>query len=119
MKTIKVEVTEKNANDGIPGEAGYCAIAVAVKESYFPEDHLHVEVQCDGSIDIKMDGEYEEDSGVIPKEHLYTLYPNADQETEISNFIQDYDGTPADADYGELDYMKFPYNFKFFRPNDE
>ena len=31
MKTIKVEVTEKNANDGIPGEAGYCAIAVAVK----------------------------------------------------------------------------------------
>ena len=118
MKPIEVEVTEENANDGFPGEASCCAIAIAIKEKYYPDDDLHVEVQCDGSIDIRMDGEYEEDTGITSKVDLYTLYPVADQETEISNFIQDYDDTPADANYSELDYMNFPYNFKFFRPND-
>ena len=119
METIKVEVTEKHANEGIPGQADCCAIALAIKETYYPEDHLHVEVQCDGSIDIIMDGENEEDTGVTPKVDLYTLFPIDDQEVEITNFIQDYDGTPVDADYSELDYMNFPYNFKFFRSADE
>ena len=103
MKNIKVEVTEENANDGIPGEASCCAIAIALKESHFPEDHLHVEVNADGTITILMDGEYEEDTGITPREHLYTLYPDADQEVEINNFIEDYDSTPGDADYSELD----------------
>ena len=48
MKTIEVEVTEQNANDGIPGEADCCALAIALKETHFPEDHIIVEVNSDG-----------------------------------------------------------------------
>ena len=118
MKTIEVEVTEEHAIDGIPGEADCCAIALAVKETYYPEDHLHVEVNADGSITIKMDGEYEEDTGVTPREELYNLYPDCDQEVEICTFIEDYDGTAHTENYGHLDYFNFPYNFKFFRTTD-
>ena len=115
MKNIEVEVTEKHANEGIPGEAGCCAIALAIKNEWFEEDHLHVEVNSNGTITILMDGEYEEDTGVTPRIDLYTFRPDEDDEVEITNFIHDYDSTPSDADYSELDYMKFPYKFKFFR----
>ena len=118
MKTIEVQVTEEHAIDGIPGQADCCAIAIAVQETYFPEDHMHTEVNADGTITVFMDGEYEEDTGVTPRVELYTLYPDAEQEVEINTFIEDYESTPGDANYSELDYMNFPYNFKFFRTTD-
>ena len=119
MKTIEVQVTEKHANEGIPGEADSCAIAQAFHEQAFPgEDHMHVEVNADGTITVFMDGEYEEDTGVKPKVELYTLYPDAEQEVEICTFIEDYDGTAHTENYGHLDYFDFPYNFKFFRVTD-
>ena len=119
MESIEVEVTEEHAIDGIPGEADCCAIAIAVKETYFPEEHMHAEVNADGTITVMMEGEYEEETGCKPREELYTLYPDEKNIVEVENFIEDYDSTPSDADYSELDYMKFPYNFKFFRPADE
>ena len=119
MKTIEVQVTEEHAIDGIPGEADCCAIAIAVKEAHFPEDHMIVEVTADGAIVILIKGKYEEDTGITPREELYTLYPDADQEIEITNFIQDYDGTAQVADYGECEYFNFPYKFTFFRTADE
>ena len=118
MKTIEVKVTEENANDGIPGEADCCAIAIAVKESHFPEDHIHVEVNADGTITVFMDGEYEKDTGTTPREELYNLYPDEKNIVEIENFISDYDGTAHIENYGHLDYFNFPYNFKFFRVTD-
>ena len=118
MKTMEVKVTTKHANEGTPGESDCCAVALALKESHFPENHIFVEVNSDGTITVLMDGEYEEDTGVTPRVELYTLYPDAEQEVEISHFIEDYDGTPGDADYSKLDYMQFPYNFKFFRTAD-
>ena len=118
MESIKVKVTAKHANAGIPGEADSCAIAMAVKESYFPEDHMYAEVNADGTITVLMDGEYEEDTGVTPREELYTLYPDVKQEVEISNFIEDYDETGKVDDYGECNYFDFPYNFTFFRTSN-
>ena len=118
MLSIKVEVTEENANDGIPGEASCCAVAIALKESHFPDDHMHVEVNADGTIAILMDGEYEKDTGITPREELYTLYPDEEQEEEITDFIEDYDSTPCVDDYGKVKYFKFPYNFTFFRADD-
>ena len=118
MKTMEVKVTTKHANEGTPGESDCCAVALALKESHFPEDHMHTEVNADGTITVLMDGEYEEDTGVTPRVELYNLYPDADQEVEICTFIEDYDGTPCVDDYGKLDYMQFPYNFKFFRTTD-
>ena len=118
MNTIEVEVTEKHANEGIPGEAGCCAIALAIKNEWFEEDHLHVEVNSDGTITILMDGEYEKDTGITPREELYTLYPDEEQEEEITDFIEYYDSTPCVDDYGKVKYFKFPYNFTFFRADD-
>ena len=120
MKTIEVEVTEKHASEGIPGEADSCAIAQAFYEQEFPgEDHIHVEVNSDGTVTVMMDGEYEEDTGITPREELYTLYPDAKYEPAITLFIEDYDTTSSTDDYGKLSYMNFPYHFKFFRPADE
>lgn len=114
MRTIEVEVTTKHANEGIPGEADCCALAMALKETYFPEDYLFVEVSSDGSVRIKMKGEPQE-----PRETLYTLYPDKKQEIEITNFIDDYDNTGGiEGDWDKIDYMNFPYNFKFFRIED-
>ena len=119
MKTIEVQVTEEHANEGIPGEADSCAIALAIHEQEFSgEEHIFTEVNADGTITVLMEGEYEEETGCKPREELYTLYPDAEQEVEINTFIEDYDGTPGDADYSELNYMQFPYNFKFFRVTD-
>ena len=118
MKPIKVEVTSKHANEGIPGQADCCAVALALKETHFPEDHLQVEVNSDEGVTIMMKGKYEEDTGATPREELYTLYPDAKQEVEIENFITDYDGTCGIVDYDKVDYMNFPYNFTFFRTND-
>ena len=118
MKTMEVKVTTKHANDGIPGESDCCAIALALKESHFPEDHIFVEVNSDGTVTISMKGQYEEDTGFTPKEELYTLYPDEEQEIEIANFIQDYDGTPCVDDYGKIGYFNFPYKFTFFRTAD-
>ena len=118
MKTIEVEVTEEHAIDGIPGEADCCAIAIAVKEAYFPEEHMYAEVNADGTITVLMDGEYEEDTGVTPRVELYTLYPDEKNIVEVENFISDYDGTAHTENYGHLDYFNFPYNFKFFRVTD-
>ena len=119
MKTIEVEVTSKHANEGIPGQADCCAIARAVKETYFPEDNMYAEVNADGTITVMMDGEAEEETGVTPREELYTLYPDEKNIVEIENFIEDYDGTGMVDDYGKCEYFNFPYNFKFFRPADE
>ena len=120
METIKVEVTEKHANEGIPGQADCCAIALAIHEQEFSgEEHIITEVNADGTITIMIEGEDEDENGCKPREELYTLYPDADQEVEINNFIEDYDSTPCNADYSELDYMSFPYKFTFFRPADE
>ena len=120
MKTIEVEVTEKHANEGTPGEADCCAIALAIHEQEFPgEEHMFAEVNADGTITILMDGEYEEETGSTPREELYTLYPDAKDEDAITLFIEDYDATGSVEDYGELSYMNFPYHFKFFRPTYE
>ena len=118
MKPIKVKVTSKHANEGIQGEADCCALALALKETHFPEDHIIVEVNADGSATIMMKGKWEEDTGATPREELYTLYPDEKQEIEIANFIEDYDSTCGVDDYDKVDYMNFPYNFTFFRTSD-
>ena len=118
MEPIKVEVTVENANDGIPGEADCCALAIALKEAHFPEDHIFVEVNADGTVTILLKGEYEEDTGVTPREELYTLYPDEKDEDEISDFITDYDSSGSTDDYDKVDYMNFPYYFTFFRTAD-
>ena len=118
MKSIKVEVTAKHANEGTPGESDCCAVAMALKEAHFPDDHLFVEVSADGSVVIKMKGKFEEETGCSPREELYTLYPDEKQEIEIANFIEDYDSTCGVDDYDKVDYMNFPYNFTFFRTSD-
>jgi len=116
---MEVEVTEKHANEGIPGEADCCAIAMAIKETYFPEDHMHAEVNADGTIRVMMELDYEEETGATPREELYTLFPDVKQEIEITDFIATYDKSSCVDDYGKLEYMQFPYNFKFYRPEDE
>ena len=118
MKTINVEVTVENANDGIPGEADCCAIAIALKETHFPEDHIMVEVNSDGSVTVIEKGKFEEDTGYISREELYTLYPDKEQEEEITDFITDYDGTCGVDDYDKVDFMNFPYHFTLFRTTD-
>ena len=118
MKTIEVEVTKKHANEGIPGESDCCALAMALKETHFPEDHLFVEVNSDGTVIILMKGQYEEDTGTTPREELYSLYPDESQEKEITDFITDYDGTCGVNDYDKVDYMNFPYYFTLFRTAD-
>ena len=118
MKPIKVKVTSKHANEGIQGEADCCALALALKETHFPEDYLQVEVNSDGVVAVMMIGKYEEDTGITPREELYTLYPDAKQEVEIENFIEDYDGSCGVDDFDKVDYMNFPYNFTFFRTAD-
>ena len=119
MKPIKVKVTSKHANEGTQGQADCCALALALKETHFPEDYLQVEVNSDGVVAIMMKGKYEEDTGITPREELYTLYPDAKDEPAITLFIEDYDTTNSTDDYGKLSYMNFPYHFKFFRPADE
>ena len=112
---IEVEVTSENANDGIPGEADCCALAIAIKETHFPEDHIIVEVNSDGSVTVMEKGKYEEDTGATPREELYTLYPDIEQTDEITLFIEDYDTSSGVDDFDEIEYMQFPYNFKFHR----
>ena len=113
MKTLTVTVTKEHANDGIPGEADSCAIAVALKETHFPEDKIHVEVGAEGVVSVLMEGLIEDDTGVVPREKLYDLYPSDEDATELQNFIEDYDGTGCVDDWDKVEYMKFPYHFKW------
>ena len=114
MKTLEETVTAENANDGIPGEADSCAIAIALKETHFPEDKIHVEVGAEGVISVLMEGLIEDDTGVVPREKLYDLYPsNESIGNEIQSFIEDYDGTGCVDDWDKVEYMKFPYHFKW------
>ena len=39
------------------------------------------------------EGLIEDDTGVVPREKLYDLYPSDEDATELQNFIEDYDGS--------------------------
>jgi len=108
MEKMELEVTQKHAFDGQPEKSDCCAIAMALKETYYPEEHIKVQVNSDGSVDV-----YTYDYMSENKEDLCTLYPeNSDEEDRIVSFIGNYD----DIWDTEEDYLwEFPYNFKFTR----
>ena len=109
MKIMGLEVTKQNAIDGQPDHSRSCAIAVAFKENYFPEEHIHVEVNSNGCVDIIDDNDDE----------LFSLIPIDEDEQEIiASFIESYD-TCTDAE--ESDYEEwgsFPYNFSYVRSDN-
>ena len=106
MKIMGLEVTKQNAIDGQPDHSRSCAIAVAFKENYFPESHIHVEVNSNGCVDI-IDNNDDE---------LFSLIPiDEDEEESILSFIESYDTCDNVYEYEE---WPFPYNFNYVRSDN-
>ena len=106
MKIMGLEVTIEHATDGQPDNSRSCAIAVAFKENYFPEGHIHVEVNSNGCVDIIDDNDDE----------LFSLIPiDEDEQETIVSFIESYDTCDNVYEYEE---WPFPYNFNYVRSDN-
>ena len=115
MKIMGLEVTIDHAADGQPDDSSCCAIALALKDNYYPEDHMHVEVNSDGSITVLSDVPARDS---FKREELFSLYPmDEEEEDNITGFINHYDEAGTNVDYTESDW-KFPYHFSFVRKDN-